>query len=196
MLEVPGDGGIKSVRQSRSLRDEKKAGTMTRKRKSINGCITENKCKKAKVGDKSGFLKPGSKVITVITNNMQPLVVLHDFRKCRHNFDPVLEKFLINEKQEALTDDSKKGTDNFIAEHNTLDDYFTEYKCHFLECKAKFVSKYALSEHLQSHYSQSFSLKKVDTFDARHEKTDLKVFVVVIPKEGLACVATPILLLV
>ncbi len=33
-------------------------------------------------------------------------------------------------------------------------------------------------------------------FDARHEKTDFKVFVVVIPKEGWAHVATPILLLV
>ncbi len=32
--------------------------------------------------------------------------------------------------------------------------------------------------------------------DARHEKTDLKVFVVVIPKEGWASLATPILLLV
>ena len=31
--------------------------------------------------------------------------------------------------------------------------------------------------------------------DARHEKTDLKVFVAVIPKEGWACVAVPILLL-
>ena len=34
------------------------------------------------------------------------------------------------------------------------------------------------------------------TYDARHEKTDLKVFVVVIPKEGWARVAAPILLLV
>ncbi len=32
--------------------------------------------------------------------------------------------------------------------------------------------------------------------DARHEKTDLKVFVVVIPKEGWARVAAPILFLV
>ncbi len=32
--------------------------------------------------------------------------------------------------------------------------------------------------------------------DARHEKTDLKVFVVVIPKEGWARMAAPILLLV
>ncbi len=32
--------------------------------------------------------------------------------------------------------------------------------------------------------------------DTRHEKTDLKVFVIVIPKEGWACVALPILLLV
>ncbi len=32
--------------------------------------------------------------------------------------------------------------------------------------------------------------------DACHEKTDLKVFVVVIPKEGWARVAAPILLLV
>ncbi len=34
------------------------------------------------------------------------------------------------------------------------------------------------------------------TKDACHEKTDLKVFVVVIPKEGWARVAAPILLLV
>ncbi len=33
-------------------------------------------------------------------------------------------------------------------------------------------------------------------FDVHHEKTDLKVFVVVIPKEGWARVAAPILLLV
>ncbi len=32
--------------------------------------------------------------------------------------------------------------------------------------------------------------------DLRHEKTDLKVFVVVIPKEGWARVATPVPLLV
>ncbi len=32
--------------------------------------------------------------------------------------------------------------------------------------------------------------------DARHEKTDLKVFVLVIPKEGWARVTAPILLLV
>ncbi len=36
----------------------------------------------------------------------------------------------------------------------------------------------------------------VRTWDVRHEKTDLKVFVVVIPKEGWARVAAPILLLV
>ena len=34
------------------------------------------------------------------------------------------------------------------------------------------------------------------TLKMHHEKTDLKVFVVVIPKEGWARVATPILLLV
>ncbi len=34
------------------------------------------------------------------------------------------------------------------------------------------------------------------SFDARQEKTDLKVFVVVIPKEGWARVAAPTLLLV
>ncbi len=34
------------------------------------------------------------------------------------------------------------------------------------------------------------------TFDVCHEKTDLKVFVVVIPKEGWARMAAPILLLV
>ncbi len=33
-------------------------------------------------------------------------------------------------------------------------------------------------------------------YDACHEKTDLKVFVVVMPKEGWARVAVPILLLV
>ncbi len=33
-------------------------------------------------------------------------------------------------------------------------------------------------------------------YEVRHEKTDLKVFVVVIPKEGWARVAAPILLLV
>ncbi len=33
-------------------------------------------------------------------------------------------------------------------------------------------------------------------YEARHEKTDLKVFVVVIPKEGWAHMAAPILLLV
>ncbi len=35
-----------------------------------------------------------------------------------------------------------------------------------------------------------------NTFEVHHEKTDLKVFVVVIPKEGWARVAAPILLLV
>ncbi len=35
-----------------------------------------------------------------------------------------------------------------------------------------------------------------EVIDAHHEKTDLKVFVVVIPKEGWARVAAPILLLV
>ena len=34
------------------------------------------------------------------------------------------------------------------------------------------------------------------TNDAHHEKTDLKIFVVVIPKEGWAHVAAPTLLLV
>ncbi len=33
-------------------------------------------------------------------------------------------------------------------------------------------------------------------YEARHEKTDRKVFVVVIPKEGWACMAAPMLLLV
>ena len=32
-------------------------------------------------------------------------------------------------------------------------------------------------------------------YEACHEKTDLKVFVVVIPEEAWACVAVPILLL-
>ncbi len=35
-----------------------------------------------------------------------------------------------------------------------------------------------------------------EQYDTRHEKTDLKVFVVVIPKEGWASVAAPIILLV
>ena len=39
---------------------------------------------------------------------------------------------------------------------------------------------------------KAYSISK----DARHEKTDLKVIVIVIPKEGRACVAVPILLLV
>ena len=34
------------------------------------------------------------------------------------------------------------------------------------------------------------------SFDACHEKTDLKVFVLVIPKEGWVHVAVPVLLLV
>ena len=34
------------------------------------------------------------------------------------------------------------------------------------------------------------------TYDAPHEKTDLKIFFVVIPKEGWAGMTTPILLLV
>ncbi len=33
-------------------------------------------------------------------------------------------------------------------------------------------------------------------YDVCHEKTDLKIFVIVIPKEGQACVAAPILLVV
>ncbi len=36
----------------------------------------------------------------------------------------------------------------------------------------------------------------VERCEVRHEKTDLKVFVVVIPKEGWTRVAAPILLLV
>ena len=36
----------------------------------------------------------------------------------------------------------------------------------------------------------------MDTVDAHHKKTDLNVFVVVIPKEGWACMAAPNLLLV
>ncbi len=32
---------------------------------------------------------------------------------------------------------------------------------------------------------------RMNVYDARHEKTDLKVFVVVIPKEGWALVAAP-----
>ncbi len=39
--------------------------------------------------------------------------------------------------------------------------------------------------------------RKIDMiYEVCHEKTDLKVFVIVIPKEGLARMATPILLLV
>ena len=51
------------------------------------------------------------------------------------------------------------------------------------------------------HPQQSMSISTVSTiprillnpFDTRHEKTDLKVFVVAIPNEGWACVAAPIL---
>ncbi len=43
-------------------------------------------------------------------------------------------------------------------------------------------------------FSNIFQL--IASFDVRHEKTDLKAFVVVIPKEGWASVAVPILLLV
>ena len=46
---------------------------------------------------------------------------------------------------------------------------------------------------LQISYSKSLMLM---SNDARHEKTDLKVLVVVIPKEGWVRVAAPILLLV
>ncbi len=42
----------------------------------------------------------------------------------------------------------------------------------------------------------SFDDADLKTLDARHKKTDLKVFVVAIPKEGWAHVAAPILLLV
>ncbi len=37
-------------------------------------------------------------------------------------------------------------------------------------------------------------LRERVTYDARHEKIDLKIFVVVIPKEGWARMAAPILL--
>ncbi len=40
---------------------------------------------------------------------------------------------------------------------------------------------------------ESLVSKKLYHIDARHEKTDLKVFVVVIPKEGWVHVAAPIL---
>ena len=39
-------------------------------------------------------------------------------------------------------------------------------------------------------------IKKSNISDARHVKTDLKFFVLVIPKEGWVLVAAPILLLV
>ncbi len=39
-------------------------------------------------------------------------------------------------------------------------------------------------------------MKLITTSDVCHERTDLKVFVVVIPKEGWARMAAPILLLV
>ena len=51
-------------------------------------------------------------------------------------------------------------------------------------------------------YVQAFQLTlsditiDVSLWDVCHEKTDLKVFVVVIPKEGWARVAVPILLFV
>ncbi len=44
--------------------------------------------------------------------------------------------------------------------------------------------------------SDSYSDVSSSLSDTRHEKTDLKFFVVVIPKEGWAHVAAPILLLV
>ncbi len=45
-------------------------------------------------------------------------------------------------------------------------------------------------------YQRFMFLHGTPPYDARHEKTDLKVFVVVIPKEGWAHVAAPILQLV
>ena len=59
------------------------------------------------------------------------------------------------------------------------------------------VSKIS-TDHRDLHGSVSKVGKAVDRvsiFDMRHEKTEFKVFVVVIPQEGWARVAAPILLL-
>ncbi len=60
-----------------------------------------------------------------------------------------------------------------------------------LECDRKA----ALLKHSQWSSTETQSHKVMPlSIDVHHEKTDLKVFVVVIPKEGWACMAAPILL--
>ena len=53
------------------------------------------------------------------------------------------------------------------------------------------------AKNYEGHSCQELDLlaRSSTSYDARHEKTDLKVFVVVISKEGWARVAVPILLL-
>ncbi len=63
-----------------------------------------------------------------------------------------------------------------------------------------FYNEYCKIGDFARHCSDGISAGRISTHfietGVRHEKTDLKVFVVVIPKEGWARVAMPILLLV
>ncbi len=97
---LPERGGMKYVHKFW----EQTNGTYKRKRKHISQCINKNhkKCKTELNDDESGFLKPGKKVIRVVTDEMQPVVLLNDIRKCRNNIYPGLESFPLEERQREM----------------------------------------------------------------------------------------------
>ncbi len=100
ILKLPERDGMKYVH----MFWEQTNGTCKRKRKHINQCINKNhkKCKKELNDEESGFLKPGKKVIRVVTDEMQPVVLLTDIRKCRNNIYPGLESFPLEERQREM----------------------------------------------------------------------------------------------
>ncbi len=65
-----------------------------------------------------------------------------------------------------------------------------------VEMAAIAEGKDAPNNEMREKMAQAAEKRRSLSFDAQHEKTDFKVYVVVVPKEGWAHVAAPILLLV
>ncbi len=90
--------------KSRSFHENPESGTV--KRKSDAHMEHETRCKKARAGEQSNFLKTGSDVVkdnTVI--DPQPLVVLTDCRTCWNKHDVDIEKLLFDQKVNMMHDE-------------------------------------------------------------------------------------------